>query len=126
VFDGGFLHLTALTVDLKDCKIARLSATGIFIAILLIAASVTQSVHTCAFAGFSTRHELSARTTDLPCKACLLGPAVASATLPLFAVALLEVPMMVPVGSPVTVVTVRHGFVISVRPPPLASLIPVA
>jgi hypothetical protein len=125
VFNGGFLHLTALTVHLEDRKIPRLSTTGIFIVILLIAASVTQSVHTCAFAGFSTQHELSARAPDLPCKACLLGPAVVSATLPLFAVALLEVPM-VPVGSPLTVVTIRHGFVISVRPPPLALFIPVA
>jgi hypothetical protein len=48
LFDAGFLHLTAITVNFGERQNARLSKVGVVVAIILMLATLAQSAHTCA------------------------------------------------------------------------------
>jgi hypothetical protein len=120
LFDGQFLHLTAITVHFGEHEIVRWSKVGV-VAIILMITTLAQSAHTCATPSLLSNNSsrITDRSSDTPCTACLLGQAVSNSALPLFAVAIVEMPLSRH-RQPAPAISARHGFVMSVRPPPFA------
>jgi hypothetical protein len=116
----GFLHLIGNTVDIRDRKTGKLASIGVFCMVALICATLTQCAHTCALPTVASGNscELNARVPNGPCMACLMGQAVATPTLSLLVVSLIA-RSTAPDRTSFPVVSAWHGFVVSVRPPPL-------
>jgi len=116
-----FLHLTTATVDTRDQNKGRQTVLSTFCLIALLLATLVQCLHTCAVprnvAGAS--HRFTSRVPNGPCTACLLGQAIAISALLMLASSLLARPAT-RVQSRSAPVEAWHGFIVSVRPPPLA------